>query len=343
MIRVWTIAVAIVVAAPFWTSGAGPARAHDARPLFIQIEERDAGVYALAWRAPPSVTREQAPRVALGGCAPVSKSRPETARPGGAGAAVFDCSALEGPPTLDIAYGLYNPSLSTLVRLAFLDGQSQSSSLPPTVSRWTLPETADFASVARSYFAIGVDHIWGGPDHLLFLAGLLFIARTPARVLVTVTGFTLAHSLTIFLVALDVLRVSVPAVETVIALSIVVLAAEIARGDRTTLVWRKPVVASAAFGLVHGAGFASALAAIGLPQSEKIAALAFFNIGVEAGQVAVIAGVFAVLAALRRLKAGAFLAARAPRLRGRLGAGFAYGLGLVSALWFVERLAGALA
>ncbi len=344
MKRMLIISEVLILAAML--ASAAPVRAHDARPLFVEITETGEGIYALAWRAPPSVAPEQAPRVSLDGCAPAAvgaADQPRSPARAQPGAAVFDCSALEDPPALMIAYGLYNPSLTTLVRLQFEGGETHSMSLAPSVSRWTLPASPTFSSVAQSYFVIGVEHIWGGPDHLLFLAGLLLIARTPRRVLVTVTGFTLAHSLTIFLVALDMVRISVPAVETVIALSVVFLAAEIARDERTTLDWRRPVIVSAAFGLVHGAGFAAALDEIGLPQTETIAALVFFNLGVEAGQVVVIVAAFAVIEASRRLGAEALIVSRAPGLGAKVRPALAYGLGVLSAFWFVERLAGAFA
>ncbi len=204
--------------------------------------------------------------------------------------------------------------------------------LKPDETSWVLPEPQSFAGVARSYFIIGVEHIAFGVDHLLFLAGLLFIAGTFHRAIVTATGFTLAHSLTLALVALDVIRVSVPAVEAVIALSIVFLAAEIARGDRTTIAWRHPAFVASAFGLIHGAGFAAALSEIGLPAGEKVSALLFFNLGVEAGQIAIILGVFGALAAASRYL-------QAPARGAAFARPLGYALGVVAAFWFIERTA----
>ncbi|NWG92876.1 MAG: HupE/UreJ family protein, partial [Parvularculaceae bacterium] len=148
-------------------------------------------------------------------------------------------------------------------------------------------------------------------------------------------GFTIAHSVTLALVALGLLRVSVPAVEAVIALSIVFLATEIARGDKTTLAWRRPVLVASAFGLAHGAGFAAALGEVGLPKTETLGALLFFNLGVEAGQVAIIAAVFAMLFAVRR--AVPIIAALLRLGLFRRAGGYA--LGVVSGYWFIERAA----
>lgn len=234
-----------------------------------------------------------------------------------------------------IDYPLLNPSISSLLRIEFRSGETRSVILDPGEAEWRVPAPETFTGVIRDYFALGVEHIFGGIDHLLFLAGLLYIARTLRRILITVTGFTLAHSITLFLVALDVLRVSIPAVETVIALSIVMLATEIARNDRATLTWRRPVLVACGFGLVHGAGFAAALTETGLPQTEKISALLFFNLGVEAGQLLIITAVFS----------GLWLVALLPRPllpaydNRPLRLVFSYALGIVSTFWFIERFA----
>jgi hydrogenase/urease accessory protein HupE len=247
----------------------------------------------------------------------------------------YRCKALSGA-ALTIDWPAFNPSVTTLVRATFASGETRTAILPPDQPKWALPEPASFSGVATSYFVIGVEHIVFGIDHLLFLAGLLFISGSFRRAIVTATGFTVAHSLTLALVALDVLRVSVPAVEAVIALSIVFLAAEIARGDRTTIAWRRPALVASAFGLVHGAGFAAALSEIGLPPTEKTAALFFFNIGVEAGQLTVILTAFGLLAAARAsMKRDLADWNRQPPLQRAAG----YALGVISAFWLIARTA----
>ena len=307
-----------------------PAFAHDGRPLFINISETGADSVRISWQAPPVVRPDNAPDVSLAGCQVLQQG---PAQPRLAGAALYSCENGAAGKTLGIAYPLYNPAVPPLVRVEFADGQKHSSILEPDVVAWPVPAPETFAGVIRDYFALGVEHIFGGIDHLLFLAGLLYIARTWRRILITVTGFTLAHSITLFLVALDVLRVSVPAVETVIALSIVMLASEIARNDRTTLTWRRPLLVACGFGLVHGAGFAAALTETGLPQTEKISALLFFNLGVEAGQLLIIAAVFAGLWLLARLSGPLWPAYDNQPLR----LVFSYALGIASTFWFIER------
>ncbi len=306
---------------------AAPAAAHDSRPLFIEITERDGGLVDLKSTAPNAIDRENAPVVELG--APcVERGRnadnPHRLR------ASYTCSLDDAKITIE--WPAFNPSISTMVRVIYASAETRTVILDPSQTEWRVPAPENLAGVSTGYFRIGVEHIVGGIDHLLFLAGLLILSGTLRRTLATVTGFTLAHSLTLALVALGVVRVSVPATEAVIALSIVFLATEIARGDRTTLAWRRPVLVASAFGLVHGAGFAAALGEIGLPRTETAAALLFFNLGVEAGQIAIIAGVFATLFTSRRLfERRTTMAVGAQRVAG-------YGLGTVSAYWFVERL-----
>ena len=148
--------------------------------------------------------------------------------------------------------------------------------------------------MVKTYLVFGVEHILSGMDHLLFIACLIFIAGTWRRILVTITGFTIAHSLTLTLSALELIRLPVPPIEATIALSIVFLAREIALDRRDTLTWRYPIAVSAGFGLLHGLGFASALKDIGLPQTEIPAALLAFNVGVEIGQIMFVSSMLVV-------------------------------------------------
>lgn len=306
-----------------------PAAAHDSRPLFVRLAESPDGTITLRFMAPSAVDIVNAPRVTLSEpCVELSRVAGNPRRQ----MAVYRCAMADA--RLSIKWPAFNPSLTALVRVAYANGETRTAILDPSQSEFVVPAPEDFVGVAKSYFVIGVEHILGGIDHLLFLAGLLIIAGTPSRTLYTVTGFTLSHSVTLALVALGYLQVSVPAVEAVIALSIVFLATEIARGDKTTLAWRRPILVATAFGLAHGAGFAAALGEIGLPKRETVAALAFFNVGVEAGQLAVIAIVFGAGFAIKRF-APPFAALGSLGLT-RLAAGYA--LGIISAYWFAERL-----
>ena len=306
-----------------------PASAHDGRPLFINITATGKYTVMVTWKTPPAVKSNNAPRVALTDCvASQLKSGQRLA-----GSKIYSCEKGLSESALAIDYPRFNPAIASLVRIEFPDGQIHSIILDPGQTEWRIPAPATFVSVAGDYFVLGVKHIFGGIDHLLFLAGLFYIAATLRRILLTVTGFTLAHSITLFLVALDVIRVSVPAVETVIALSIVMLGSEIARNDRTTLTWRRPVLVASGFGLVHGAGFAAALMGTGLPQTEKISALLFFNLGVETGQLMIIALVFISLLPVSRW----YRSLTSVYDNRQLRLVFSYALGIVSSFWFTER------
>jgi hydrogenase/urease accessory protein HupE len=233
-----------------------------------------------------------------------------------------------------------NPSLTTLIRIADADGRTSTAVLPPDVTAWTVPEEPNWRTVARDYIVLGFTHIWEGPDHLLFVAGLLLLARQPRRILLAVTGFTAAHSITLTLATLDLVRLPIPAVEAMIALSILFLAAELARDDATSFSRRAPVALSFVFGLLHGFGFASALGEIGLPTRELAVGLLSFNIGVELGQLAFIAaaGALVLFWKLMRRLAEPGGAAWVERRAGLIGA---YALGVPSALWFFQRAAAA--
>lgn len=174
------------------------------------------------------------------------------------------------------------------------------------------------------YLALGVEHILGGLDHLLFVAGLVLWVRGALAVLATLTAFTAAHSLTLALAALDLVRLPGPPVEACIAVSLVLLARAVARGD---LPRRTPWRFAFACGLLHGFGFAGALAEIGLPEQALLPALAAFNLGVELGQL-LAAALLVVLLAL--------LASRAPRLPIRRV--LAYAIGGLACAWTLARV-----
>ncbi len=177
---------------------------------------------------------------------------------------------------------------------------------------------------------LGVEHILSGYDHLAFVLALLFLVGFNKRLLFTITAFTAAHSLTLALSALGLLTLRPPPVEATIALSIMLVAGE-ALHKEMTLSKRWPAVVAFLFGLVHGLGFAGALKEIGLPQKHLSVALLTFNVGVELGQLLVVAISFAIYRALSR--APQFVAARTPAL---------YAIGAVAAYWSIERIAGML-
>lgn len=225
---------------------------------------------------------------------------------------------------------------AVLVKVNWADGQSRVYTLTAGQPEVTLYGSADdrrgMGEIARAYGLLGVEHILGGIDHLLFVLGLLFLVGLQRRLVLTITAFTLAHSLTLALSALDLLTLRPAPVEAVIALSIMLVAAE-ALHDKPTLSRRWPALVALLFGLVHGLGFAGALKEIGLPENHLTVALLTFNLGVEFGQLMVVALAAGLAWALRRrLPAG-----HPAPLRARVA--MLYGIGALAAFWTLERTA----
>ncbi|TWX65884.1 HupE/UreJ family protein [Colwellia demingiae] len=182
-----------------------------------------------------------------------------------------------------------------------------------------------------TYIVLGTEHILIGFDHLLFVACLVYISGTRKKLLMTITGFTVAHSITLILAATGVLSIPIPPVEAVIALSIVFLAWEIAKNNKDSLSLSYPVLVSSSFGLLHGFGFASVLADIGLPETEKIMALLCFNIGVEIGQLLFVAALFIIFYVISKLYK--------PLTKDTLRFPVSYLCGSLASIWMLERLA----
>ncbi len=312
---------------------AGVAVADESRPLYVGITELQPNTYKVQWRVPPTVRSVNAPAIVMpDGC---EELNPSPADPASSVQHQL-CRCTEGlaGKVIRVEYPAYNPSLSTLMKLKALAGEQYTALLGPQEASWRVPLSETKSQVAKDYTHLGVQHIWAGTDHLLFLVCLLWIAGSLRRVLITITGFTLAHSVTLVCSALEVFHVPVPPVEAAIALSIVFLATEIAKNRRDSLTWRFPITVSSSFGLLHGFGFAAALGEVGLPQAELLTGLLFFNVGVEIGQVifavAVVAAIYLIRYAAKRWT-GEYDAAAPLRIA------MSYCVGGIASFWMVER------
>lgn len=316
---------------------AAPVAAHDARPFSINIDEQSGHSYLVRLRVPPTVELDNRPVIDWPrGCRSLNERHPEGIL-GESETQLISCArSLEGG-AIAIRYPIYNPSLATLIRLKRRDGAVLSQLLAPDQSAWQVPARPSRWEVARGYIELGIAHIWGGIDHLLFVTGLLILAGSLRGVLLAITGFTLAHSLTLSLATLGLVRLPIPAVEATIALSILFLAREIARPAPDGLARRYPIAVSSTFGLLHGFGFAAALQEVGLPRGELATGLLCFNLGVEIGQIVYILAVTGLFLLLRRLIARreTVLARLAPAPKALA----AYALGLPASYWLMERLA----
>jgi hydrogenase/urease accessory protein HupE len=235
--------------------------------------------------------------------------------------------------------GIEMSRTDVIVRITSIDDAAATAVLHRGRPDFNLPATAatnprrGAVAVLASYFVLGTEHILLGYDHLLFVLGLLLLASGWRMLLETVTAFTVAHSLTLALAVLGAVQLPAAPVEVLIAASIVLLAAEVARIDlgyvtEASLTRRRPWVVALLFGLLHGLGFAGALAEIGLPREHLGLALLAFNLGVEAGQLAVVLALSALVLAARRVGWKWRWARLAP----------AYAMGVLAVAWTLERL-----
>jgi hydrogenase/urease accessory protein HupE len=220
---------------------------------------------------------------------------------------------------------------AAIVKVYWLDGQTRAYTLTkahPAVQLYgSAEDQRGRGEIAWAYLTLGVEHILTGVDHLLFVAGLLFLVGFRRQLVGTITAFTLAHSITLALSALGVLTLRPPPVEATIAMSIVLVASEALR-EAPSLSRRLPALVSFLFGLVHGLGFAGALKDIGLPQSHLPLALLTFNVGVELGQL------LAVLVSY-----GLVSLPVSQRWLGRARKPALYAIGVLAAYWSWLRLA----
>ena len=229
--------------------------------------------------------------------------------------------------------GLAASATNALVNIQLPDGRRFRAVIHGDEPVFTVPERQSPWQVARDYCLLGFEHILSGFDHLLFVLGLILLVSGARMLLYTVTSFTLGHSVTLSLASLGFVRFPSALVEIVIAATIVALAAEVARPpqEKVSLMRRFPWAMAFGFGLLHGLGFAGALAEIGLPQEEIPLALFTFNVGIELGQLAFVA----VILVLRLLLAGPI--ARAPAWLVRVPV---YGMGTLAVYWCLDRASG---
>ncbi len=227
---------------------------------------------------------------------------------------------------------LGNSNTDVLLRLKWLDKSVSTAVLKPSSPFYIIPEKSTAIDMAMTYLLLGIEHILLGVDHLLFVFALLLIVNSTRRLIVTITAFTLAHSITLGAATLGFVNVPQQPVEAMIALSILFLAMEyvhVKQGRKGTAA-RWPWLIAFVFGLLHGFGFAGALAEIGLPEQAIPLTLIFFNIGVELGQLLFVAAVLALGWTLRQLKQ--------PRLLEKAETVAVYSIGGLSSFWLFERI-----
>ena len=309
---------------------ATPLHADELRPGYLELTEKTPGTWTLVWKAPMrgGLTPQTQP-VLPENC----KIRGQPSRSVSGISLVTTSSVICKGDISGRTLGLSNfeaAQTDVLVRVQPLGRPVQALRLTPAEPMVEIKARPDRWQVARTYFVTGVEHILFGYDHLLFVVSLVLLLSGFWTIAKAVTAFTVAHSITLIGTTLGFLGLPQRPVESVIALSILFLAVEIVkkRPDQPRLSERIPWVVAFGFGLLHGFGFAGALNEIGLPESDVPTALLTFNLGVEAGQLVIVALSLAVLELLRRFAA----ALVQPALRFA-----AYGIGTISAFWFIER------
>jgi hydrogenase/urease accessory protein HupE len=313
------------------------AQAHDIRPAYLEVKETAPGQFSVLWRTPvmagmrlpvvlklsDEVRNLKDPVVQELTDSLVERRWIQVGPQGLAG------KRIEFP-------GLQLTITDVLVRFEMLDGRKGATIVRPS-QPWFEPAAAPSKlHVAGAYLRLGIEHIWGGLDHLLFILALMILVKGTRRLIATVTAFTVAHSITLAGATLGLVYVPQQPTEAAIALSIVFVASEIVHARQGKQDWaeRWPWLVAFAFGLLHGFGFAGALNAVGLPQTAIPVALLFFNVGVEIGQLLFIAAVLTIMAL------GRFLIRRAaipqPAWAWRVAP---YSIGGVAAFWMIQRIA----
>lgn len=319
---------------------AAPALAHRLSPAFFGFVETTAGTFDVQWKVSISggLASVLEPQIPVG-CAVADSVRTYVVDDVRFQHATLRCPDGLAGKTFAVN-GLEQTQTDVLLRVDYLDGTSSNQRLTPAAPRVTIPERPSTLEVVRTYLVLGVEHILLGIDHLLFVLALLLLVRGVRRLVATITAFTVAHTITLGAATLGFVHVPPAPVEAVIALSILFLAAELARQntlaatESADLTARFPWLVAFAFGLLHGFGFAGALSEIGIPERAVPLALLFFNVGVELGQLAFIAVVFGFAYLVRTT------AVQVPRA---WRPAVAYGIGSVAAFWVVERTLGVFA
>ncbi len=317
----WLFALMMFFAAPAW--------ADDLRPGYLELTQTSGDQWQMVWKAPIiGGLAARATPVMPAACTSTLISRE---RANGALTTRWMLACPAGLLGKQVGLtGLDTLQTDALVRIAPLGKPVQAARLTPASPITRVEAEVPPTNVAATYFGLGVKHILTGYDHLLFVLALVLLLSGGWRIAKAVTAFTVAHSLTLIATTLGVISLPRAPVESCIALSIMFLAVEIVKRDPTAprLSERIPWLVAFLFGLLHGFGFAGALAEIGLPKGEVPVALLTFNLGVEAGQLIIVGAGMGVLALIRRISL--------PALRpAQIGA--AYIVGSVASYWFITR------
>jgi hypothetical protein len=306
------------------------AAAHESRPGFLELMEKEPGVYSFLWKKPSGGEIEiyMAPLVP-DRCRLVTSGQQQLTPGALVVRGTLTCEGGIQGKTLAID-GLQETISDVIVRIHHADGRLESHLVKPNDPSVTLGGQTTGWQRSASYVRLGTEHILLGVDHLLFVLGLLLIVGDRWMLLETITSFTVAHSITLAVATLGYASAPVPPLNAAIALSILFLGPEVVRKWRgeSSFTIRHPWIVAFAFGLLHGFGFASGLTTMGLPPGEIPMALLLFNVGVEVGQVFFVAIILGLERAFHTLEI------RWPRAIELLPG---YAVGSLGAFWTIQR------
>jgi hydrogenase/urease accessory protein HupE len=321
-----------LICALIWVS---PASADELRPAYVELTQKSPSDWLLLWKASERSRLGQSGEVILpANCTQVGETEKRFAATNILTNLSLNCTGSMAGQSIGLK-GLELSTTDALVRIAPLDEATQTLRLTPKAPIATIAQKDEIANVAWTYTIIGIEHIVLGFDHLLFVLALVLLLKGGWLVAKTVTAFTIAHSITLIGSTLGYLSLPSQPVEAIIALSIVFLAVEIVKAQRDhhihgpRLSERFPWIVAFLFGLLHGFGFAGALAEIGLPQDDVPMALLTFNLGVEIGQLIIVAIAFGLLWLIRRFQQSWLQPVKTAT---------SYAIGIVATYWFIERM-----
>ena len=297
-----------------------PINSHEFNPAHLVINEKEDFKYEITWMYP------------IRNLGPVSLTLPEDCESNSVEAfqeskyltekISMQCTnPIKGKSVFINGLSILNDALVTI---KFLDGERFEGLVSVKDSKLTIPEEVQV--FPTGYFTLGIEHLIGGPDHLLFVFGLLFIVFGWRNLFKTITAFTLAHSLTLGLSVFEIVSLPSITIEALIALTIIYLALEISeeKGKDHT-----PWIMAFGFGLLHGFGFAGALGEIGIANEQLLLSLLFFNIGIEIGQLIMIPIFLIIIWLLQKIK----LNFSVTKLS-------SYAIGGMGSFWLIQRVLG---
>ena len=306
--------------------------ADEIRPAYLEIKENSNNLYSVLWKVPSKGDKKlRLQPLFHDGC--IDKTQAITHQVNASFIQRWMIACKNGLQNKTVSItGLELTNTDVLLHLEFINGTSHTAQLTPSKRFYVIPEEATTLQVIKTYTWLGIEHILLGFDHLLFVFALLLIVNNSRRLLLTITAFTVAHSITLAGATLGFINVPQQPVEAVIALSILFLAVEIIHGQqgRPGYAARWPWLVAFIFGMLHGFGFAGALSEIGLPQHSIPLALVFFNVGVELGQLFFVLVVVLFSWALHKLKQ--------QKLLNRAETAVIYSIGGLSSFWLFERI-----